>query len=124
MLLDSIIFTISTIGPYVVFLLFFIYIFALVGMSFFAGGIAFTGDQVDLEGVPPRENFDTLGSTLMTIFIITMGNWSKIMMSVVRCQGSAAAIYFVLIVIMGAIILLNLFLAIMLGNFEKSKVFG
>ena len=93
-------------------------------MSFFAGGIAFTGDQVDLEGVPPRENFDTLGSTLMTIFIITMGNWSKIMMSVVRCQGSAAAIYFVLIVIMGAIILLNLFLAIMLGNFEKSKVFG
>ena len=41
LLLDSIIFTISTIGPYVTFLMFFIYIFALVGMSLFAGKIKF-----------------------------------------------------------------------------------
>ena len=63
MLLDSIIFTVSTIGPYVVFLMFFIYIFALVGMSFYAGKIKFNDDgDVDIEnGTPPRENFDTLG---------------------------------------------------------------
>ena len=38
-LLDSIIFTVSTIGPYSIFLSFCIYIFSLVGMSFFAGKI-------------------------------------------------------------------------------------
>ena len=46
------------------------------------------------------------------------------MMTVVRCNGSVSAIYFVLVVIMAAIILLNLFLAIMLGNFEIAKIFG
>jgi voltage-dependent calcium channel L type alpha-1D len=65
MLLDSIIYTISTIGPYVVFLFFFMYIFALVGMSFYAGKIKFNDDdEVDLvNGTPPRENFDTLGDS-------------------------------------------------------------
>lgn len=119
MLLDSMIFTISSIGPYVVFLMFFIYIFALVGMSFYAGNIKFNGkDEVDLvNGTSPRENFDTLGNSLMTLFIIIMGSWSQIMESAVRCNGGSAAVYFVLVVIIGGIILLNLFLAIMLGNF-------
>ena len=65
MLLYSIIYTISTIGPYVVFLFFFMYIFALVGMSFYAGKIKFNDDdQVDLDGGDsPRENFDSLGNS-------------------------------------------------------------
>jgi NADH:ubiquinone oxidoreductase subunit 6 (subunit J) len=50
--------------------------------------------------------------------------WSSIMFSVIRCMGSSAAVFFVILVIIGGIILLNLFLAIMLGNFEKSKQFG
>ena len=81
MLLDSIIFTISTIGPYVVFLMFFIYIFALVGMSFYAGKLKFNKDNhVDPNGESPRENFDTLGNTILTLFIVIMGSgWSDIM---------------------------------------------
>lgn len=126
MLLDSIIFTISTIGPYVVFLMFFIYIFALVGMSFFAGKLKFNKDNhVDPNGESPRENFDTLGNTILTLFIVIMGSgWSDIMIQTIRCAGSGAAIYFVLMFIVGGIVLLNLFLAIMLGNFDKAKFFG
>ena len=127
MLLDSIIFTLSTIGPYVVFLLFFIYIFALVGMSFYAGKIKFNEEgKVDIEnGESPRENFDTLGNTVLTIFIVIMGaGWSEVMISAIRCTGMGSAIYFVLLFIVGGIILLNLFLAIMLGNFDKAKIFG
>jgi uncharacterized membrane protein (GlpM family) len=44
MLSESILFTVTTIGPYAVFLMFFIYIFALVGMSLFAGKIKFNSD--------------------------------------------------------------------------------
>lgn len=36
-LMDSILFTISTIGPYTVLLCLFLYVFALMGMQFFAG---------------------------------------------------------------------------------------
>lgn len=126
MLVDSIIFTISTIGPYFTFLMFFVYIFALVGMSLYAGKIKFDSDgNVDqVFGTSPRENFDTLGNTLISLFIIIIGSWSAIMMNAVRCTNGASAIYFVLIFIMSAIILINLFLAIMLGNFEKAKVYG
>lgn len=40
-LVDSITFTLSTIGDYVILLSLFIYVFALLGMSFFAGRIKF-----------------------------------------------------------------------------------
>jgi hypothetical protein len=35
-----------------------------------------------------------------------------------------SALYFVMLIIIGGIILMNLFLAIMLGNFDKAKFFG
>jgi len=126
MLLDSIIFTVSTIGPYVVFLMFFIYIFALVGMSFYAGKLKFNEEgHVDPNGSSPRENFDSLGETVLTLFIIIMGSgWSDIMIQTIRCVGPVAAVYFILMFIVGGIVLLNLFLAIMLGNFDKAKFFG
>ena len=127
MLLDSIVFTISTIGPYSIFLSFCIYIFALVGMSFYAGKIKFNDDgEVDLEnGESPRENFDDLSSAILTVFEILIGaGWSDIMFTAMRCNGSSACIYFILLYIMGGIILLNLFLAIMLGNFDKAKCYG
>ena len=87
-LLDSIIFTMTSIGPYITLLGFFMYIFALVGMSFFAGKIKFDEDgEVDLvNGKSPRENFDKLSNSLLTIFIVIIGSdWSPIMYSYMRC---------------------------------------
>jgi hypothetical protein len=70
LLLDSIIYTLSTIGSYLLLVSFFVYIFALVGMSSFAGKVRFSeDDEVDIEeGVPPRENFDTLAEAIVSIF--------------------------------------------------------
>jgi hypothetical protein len=41
------------------------YIFALIGMSFYAGNLKFNDDdEVDfVNGESPRENFDTLGNS-------------------------------------------------------------
>lgn len=126
MLAESIIFTMSTVGPYPLFLTFFIYIFALIGMSFFAGKFRFDAENnINLvNGTPPRENFDTLGSTLISIMNMMFGTWHVIMMNAMRTTSWAASIYFVCVYIMSAIILLNLFLAIMLRNFEMAKVYG
>ena len=41
-----------------------------------------------------------------------------------RAQGSLVAVYFIILFMAGAIIMLNLFLAILLGNFDKARNFG
>ena len=46
------------------------------------------------------------------------------MFDCIRAKGEASSIYYILIVIIGTIILMNLFLAIMLGNFDKARSFG
>ena len=70
-LLDSITFTVTTIGDYVLLLILFIYVFSLLGMSFFAGKLKFDVDNDVLnldKGKSPRANFDGMGWTVITIF--------------------------------------------------------
>jgi hypothetical protein len=59
-LIDSIAFTMTAISDYCILLCLFIYVFALLGMSFFAGALKFDEtDNVDhINGETPRENFD------------------------------------------------------------------
>ena len=47
-LIDSIFFTLSTIGDYGILLMLFIYVFALLGMSFFAGRMKFDEEKDDV----------------------------------------------------------------------------
>ncbi len=82
MLMDSIAFTVSTIGNYIVLLSLFIYIYALLGMQQFAGKLKFNEDgEHDLKnGTSPRANFDTLLWSSVTIFQILIGdNWNTVM---------------------------------------------
>ena len=127
-LIDSIFFTLTTIGDYAILLMLFIYVFSLLGMSFFAGKIRFNedNDRLDLEnGVSPRINFDTLGWTFVTIFEVLLGEgWNDIMYSCMRATGYHTALYYVALVMGGNIVMLNLFLAILLGNFDKARNFG
>lgn len=123
-LLDSIAFTITSISDYVILLLLFIYVFSLIGMSFFAGMLMFDeNDQPDfIHGQPPRNNFDDVLWSLITIFQILLGEqWNEIMYDCVRSQNAFAALYFIIWILVGNIIMLNLFLAILLGNFEKAR---
>lgn len=133
-LLDSITFTLSTISDYVILLLLFIFVFALMGMSFFAGKVKFdeVSDQVvplgendmPIGGVSPRTNFDEIVWAIITIFEVLMGEaWNEIMYGCIRSVGSLASVYFIALVVGGNIIMLNLFLAILLGNFDKARNF-
>jgi len=125
-LIDSITYTMPIIIPYIVLLVFFMYIFSLVGMSFYAGMIRFDENgKVDLvNGTPPREVYDTLGQSFLTIFQVLMGaEWRFIWYQHMMACGMTAAFYYVFLIIVIGIIMLNLFLAIMLGNFDKSRIF-
>jgi len=126
-LLDSIAFTVVTIKDYTILLALFIYVFALLGMSFFAGKAKFDEDGAsDLEhGESPRVNFDTLKWAALSVFEVMIGeNWNAVMYDHMRAVGDGACIYFIALVILGTIIMLNLFLAILLGNFDRARSFG
>ena len=128
-LMDSIVFTIQTIGPYTVLLMLFLYVFALMGMQFFAGKFRFLDHGIgafDLEnGEVPRANFDTLKDALLTTFACFIGdNWTYVMYDAIRSSGSIYAIFYVVVISFGNIVMLNLFLAILLGNFDKARDYG
>jgi hypothetical protein len=61
-LVDSQLRTLPIFIPYMCLVIFMFYIFALIGMSFFAGKIKFDDDgNYDPNGTTVRENYDTLG---------------------------------------------------------------
>jgi hypothetical protein len=98
-----------------------------MGMSFFAGNIKFdTNDKLDLKnGTAPRANFDSLDWAIVTIFEVLMGeSWNELMYQGIRAQGLLVSVFYIFLFIFGAIIMLNLFLAILLGNFEKARNLG
>ena len=63
---------------------------------------------------------------MVTIFLVLFGEgWNDIMYNCMRCGDPlTTAFYFIVLVICGNIIMLNLFLAILLGNFDKARNFG
>lgn len=127
MLLESILLTVADIKDYTILLALFIYVCALMGMSFFAGSVKFDEDgNVDHEnGEPPRYNFDATANALVTVFEIIIGeNWNAAMYDHMRSVGHASSIYFVALVVGGNVIMLNLFLAILLGNFDRARASG
>jgi hypothetical protein len=99
-------------------------------MSFFAGKINFNEDHQcvardDPTGRPTRKSFDALGTSVLTIFQVLLGEgWNDIMYESMRCVKNFWAIYFIGLIIFGNIIMLNLFLAILLGNFDKARNYG
>lgn len=125
LLLDSIEHTITTIGNFTVLLALFIYVYSLLGMQFFAGKLRF--DSEDRNYNPngpylPRANFDTILWASVTIFQILVGDdWNKVMYDSFRATGWVSVFYFISLVLFGNIIMLNLFLALLLGNFNEVR---
>lgn len=92
------------------------FIYTLVGMELFS----YTYEE-NQERQKPRLNFDYFSNALVSVIIVLIGeDWDKLMIDTMVDQKYpiAAAIYFVSLVIIGSMILLNLFLAILLKNFE------
>lgn len=121
-LMDSIGLTVLGMGNYTVLLLLFMYLYALLGMQFFAGNFTFGADGLySPSGDVPRANFDTIWEAFITITIIMIGDdWQEIMYYGMLSEGTFYCLYFVSLFTLGNIIMLNLFLAILLGNFDSS----
>lgn len=101
----------------------FIFIYTLLGMELFAYKVKFdtNGNMTsDDTGTNPRINFDKFYNAFITVFIVLTGeDWNKIYYSYARKNYFASTIFFYSLIVFGQLILLNLFLAILLDNFDE-----
>jgi len=127
-LLEKIMETLKHIWNFSVLMLIFMFIFTLLGMELYGHKIKYNDyDASEVvtvsetqHGVSPRVNFDDFMNGFMTIFIIFIGeDWNAVMYDHVRVQGKYHILFFIFLFIIGNIVLLNLFLAILLKNFEE-----
>lgn len=98
--------------------------FTLLGMELFSNKVKIHEDQdLAASGDSPRANFDSFLMAFTTIFIVLTGeDWNNIMYEHVRGNGDVGIFFFILLIIGGQIIILNLFLAILLENFETNEM--
>merc|ERR1719326_2825660 len=70
----------------------------------------------------PRAHFDTFLWSIVTIFQILSGeNWNVVMYDGMRGAGWHSAFFFIVCVLIGNFLVLNLFLAILMSNFEEES---
>lgn len=97
------------------------FIYVLLGMEAFAKQEQSVHISV-LETGAYRLNFNNFLNGFVVVFTILTGeNWDQTMFELARLHGSIAIFYFVSLIIIGQMIFLNLFLAILLENFEGGE---
>lgn len=106
LLLNTIVKTMAQVANFVVLLLLFMYIAALIGMQLFANRFRFdpvtalplvVTDPAYLQVEPPRHNFDNLLWATVTVFqILTGENWNTVSAPVTGTLWSTACAHFLL----------------------------
>lgn len=93
----------------------FIFMFAVMGMHLFGGSWeSYSSTQMDR----PRQNFDTFLYSVLTVFqVLTTEEWNLLLYHAMHATSKYAAIYFVVLIMIGTFILVNLFVAIMVEGF-------
>lgn len=94
-------------------LLIFCIIFTLIGMQVFGGQFDFPQK--------PRCVFDNFFSSFLCIFqVLSTENWNEILINSIRSRGPAGALFFIIWIIIGNFVILNLILAILIQRFKKA----
>lgn len=128
-ILAKILITIKDVSTFSLLLIMFMFIFSLLGMELFGFKVMFHNDLYSSEGDPdhdkatsPRPNFNDLPMSFTTIFAVAIGDdWNLLMAMAYRAEGLIALIFYPIVFIFMNLILLNLFLAILLQNFESRE---
>jgi hypothetical protein len=124
-LLVTIAHTMASMAPFTVIMLIFIFIYTLLGMELFAKKVNFNSDgDFDLEnGMSPSSNFDNFLEGFASVFIVLANDgWSTIFFDHYRADmAGTSLVFFISLLLIGQFILWNLFLAILLQNFDDDS---
>ena len=99
----------------------------MLEMEIFAYKVKFNEfNKLDLAstGQPPYSNFNNFLDAWVSVFIVLANDgWSTIYFDHYRAIGGAvASLYFIPMLVFGQKVLLNLFLAILLQNFDEDSM--
>jgi len=118
--------TLQEIAIFSLLLLLFNFIFALIGVELFAYSCKVTtANIIDMEnGFYPLNNFNNFPNAFLSVFNLLTGDaWSTIMLDFSRSAGLALTLtFFITFMIIGQYFLFNLFLAILLQNFDEDSI--
>ena len=118
--------TLVDVSTFTIVLVLFLIIFTILGMELFAYKAKFNEkNEIDMEGGNSiMQNFDSFIWSFTTVFIIlTSDSWSLIWFAYYRAMKSwVVTAYIQIIFYLGNRILLNLFLAILLQNFDEDSI--
>jgi hypothetical protein len=119
--------TLIRMADYLLLFALFLFIFTLLGCSFFKDTLKFdkiTG-KYSIYAKSNFYNFDDFLSSLISVFQILIGDeWHKFFFDCFRSEASsttAAIFFFLFIVLMGQITMMNIFLAYLIDNFERAR---
>eukprot|EP01065_Artemidia_motanka_P052349 TRINITY_DN9431_c0_g2_i1.p1 TRINITY_DN9431_c0_g2~~TRINITY_DN9431_c0_g2_i1.p1 ORF type:complete len:2131 (+),score=591.16 TRINITY_DN9431_c0_g2_i1:72-6464(+) len=112
-LIKVILHAVSDTGYLNLIILLYLFIAALVGMQFFGGKFDFPDRDEQ-----PRATFNSFGYSFLTVFtIMTRDDWVNVMWDAMQVSSWASSAYFIILVLCGDFLILNLFLAILIGSF-------
>nr|AEF59076.1 putative voltage-dependent cation channel [Monosiga brevicollis] len=99
-------------------LLIIMYIFAVMGFQLFRTD--YTRDK--FEGELPRWNFEDFGHAFMVVFRVLCGEWIELLWETMHAAGYGAVVYYVIVLVVGNFVVLNLFLALLLSAFDVTEL--
>ena len=113
--------TLKDVSTFSILLFLFLFTYTLLGMEIFAYKQSPNNDEAKFfKGAAYYANFDEFVNAFTSVFIIlTNDAWTGIYYKFYRTVGIVSTFYFITLVIIGQKVLLNLFLAILLENFDE-----
>lgn len=95
----------------------FIFMFAVMGMHLFGGRLADAANMT-YTGATTRGNFDNFQMSVISVFqVLTTEEWNIMMYHAMHSTTFSASLYFIILIVVGTYILVNLFVAIMVEGF-------
>ena len=115
--------TIGALGNLTFVLCIIIFIFAVMGMQLF--GKSYTDNVDRFPGkIMPRWNFIDFMHSFMIVFRVLCGEWIESMWDCMWVASKVCVPFFLATVVIGNLVVLNLFLALLLSSFGASNLSG
>ncbi|XP_076464769.1 sodium channel protein para-like [Babylonia areolata] len=125
MLISIVARTVSAIGNLVIVLGIVVFIFAVMGQQLFGDEYKdFANETLFPEkgGEMPRWNFCDFMHSFMIVFRVLCGEWIESMWNCIEVAGWSCVPFFLLTMIIGNLVVLNLFLALLLSSFGSENL--
>ncbi|KAM3179302.1 hypothetical protein ACTXT7_000876 [Hymenolepis weldensis] len=116
--------TLNALGNLTAVLMISIFVFAVLGMSLFGENykeFMNTTRFPDRGGKIPRWNFCDFTHSFMIVFRVLCGEWIESMWDCLEVNGWSCTIFFLMTMVLGNLVVLSLFLALLLSSFSAES---